>query len=178
MSIPYTHEQNGVAERAIHTITEGPRAMLYASKLLMSLWSIAVKTMAYLHNRSPTRANNSITLLERITSKKPDLTHLRVFGSPVSIAVPKEKRKKWDNQSRMGYMVGYEPYLSGYLIWYPRAQCMEKARDVFFHEDTISPAVPMLYGNDNTLHNVSKGIERMKTAKTLPPSPVKPKFTI
>ena len=53
-SVPYMHEQNGIAKRAICTISEGARAMLYASKLLKNLWSIAVKTMAYLRNRSPT----------------------------------------------------------------------------------------------------------------------------
>ena len=52
-SVPYIHEQNGVAERGIRTITEGARAMLFTSKLLKTLWSVAVKTMAYLHNRSP-----------------------------------------------------------------------------------------------------------------------------
>jgi transposase InsO family protein len=32
-SIPYTPEQNGVAEQGIHTLTEGARAMLFAAKL-------------------------------------------------------------------------------------------------------------------------------------------------
>jgi hypothetical protein len=31
----------------------------------------------------------------------------------------------------MAYMVGYEPYESGYL-WYPGAHRIEKARDVIF----------------------------------------------
>ena len=120
-SVPYTHEQNGVTERATCTITKGACAILYASKLPKNLWSVAVKTMAYLRNRSPTQANNGVTPLECITGEKPDLTHLRIFGSPVSVVVPKEKCKKWDDWSRMGYMVGYEPHPSGYLIWYPGA---------------------------------------------------------
>ena len=42
-SVPYMHEQNGVAKHAIHTITEGVQAMLYTSKLLKNLWSIALR---------------------------------------------------------------------------------------------------------------------------------------
>ena len=120
-SIPYTHEQNSVTEQAIHTITKGVHAMLYVSKLPKNLWSVVVKVMAYLHNRSPTQADNGVMLLEHIIGENPDLTHLRIFGSPVSIAVPKEKCKKWDDRSGMGYMVGYEPYPSSYLVCYPGA---------------------------------------------------------
>ena len=88
-SVPYTHEQNSVVEQAIHTITEGARAMMYASKLPKNLWSVAVKTMAYLHNRSPTWANNGITPFKHISGSKPNLAHLKIFGSPVSVAILK-----------------------------------------------------------------------------------------
>ena len=56
--------------------------------------------------------------------------HIRIFGCPVSVVVPKEKQKKWEECSCMGYMVGYEPYSSGYLIWYPGLKQVNKARDV------------------------------------------------
>jgi hypothetical protein len=62
-SVPYTPEQNGIAEHGIQTLTEGARAMLFAAKLPKHLWSAAIKTMAYLRNRSPTRANNGVTPL-------------------------------------------------------------------------------------------------------------------
>ena len=39
-------------------------------------------------------------------------------------------------------MVKYEPYLSGYWIWYPGMNHIEKAQDVIFHEDTIAMAIP------------------------------------
>ena len=75
------------------TITKGAHAMLYVPKLPQNLWSVVVKTMAYLRNRSPTQANNGVMPLEHITGEKPDLTHLKIFGSPVSIMVPKENIK-------------------------------------------------------------------------------------
>jgi hypothetical protein len=65
--------------------------MLYAAKLPRKLWSVAVKTMAYLHNRSPMLANQGCTPIEVITGEKPNLAHLRIFGTPISVAVQKER---------------------------------------------------------------------------------------
>lgn len=177
-SVPYTHEQNGVAERAIRTITEGARAMLHASKLPKSLWSVAVKTMAYLRNRSPARANNGITPIERITGQKPDLAHLRIFGCPVSVAVPKEKRKKWDSRSRMGYMVGYEPYSTGYVVWYPGNRRVDKVRDVVFHEEAVAPAIPTLYGDEDIPRNVNQSPNTAVTMNAPAVSPSTPNPTV
>ena len=58
--------------------------------------------------------DHDIMPLEHITGQKPNLTHIRIFGCPVGVAVPMEKQKKWEECSCMGYMVGYEPYSSGY----------------------------------------------------------------
>ena len=55
----------------------------------------------------------------------------------------------------MGYMVGYEPYTSGYQIWYPGMHHIEKARDVIFHKDRIAPATLTIYSEDDAPQNVS-----------------------
>jgi hypothetical protein len=100
---------------------------------------------------------------------------LRIFGCPVSIAVPKEKRKKWDSRSQISYMVGYEPYSSGYLVWYPDGNRIHKAWDVIFHEDVVAPATPTLYGDDNpsidakSHHNQSNDHVTIPAMQTSPP---------
>jgi hypothetical protein len=132
-STPYTPQQNGVAERGIRTITEGARAMLYAAKLPKHLWSIAVCTMTYLRNCSPTRANNGETPWFCLTGKRPDLAHLHVFGCLVSVLVPVQRRQKWDAKSKRGYMVGYDAHEGRYLMWFPRSSRLAKARDLLFH---------------------------------------------
>jgi hypothetical protein len=48
-------------------------------------------------------------------------------------------------------MVGYDTYSTGYLVWYPGSRRLEKARDIFFHEEAITPAKPVLYGDDSPL---------------------------
>ena len=82
----------------------------------------------------------------------------------------------------MGYMVGYEPYSSGYLIWYPGMNCIKKAQDIIFHEDATAPAVPKLYGDDK-LEDVSKLNVKGTSILTPPlshprPLPTQPCFTI
>jgi hypothetical protein len=66
----------------------------------------------------------------------------------VSITIPAQKRQKWDVKSRMGYLAGYEPYSSGYLIWFPSMKQLGKAHDMIFHEELIMLAMPVLYGNE------------------------------
>jgi hypothetical protein len=38
---------------------------------------------------------------------KPEVGHLRIFGCPVYIHVPKEKRKKMEPSGKKGVFVGY-----------------------------------------------------------------------
>ena len=115
-SVPYTHQQNGIAGREIHTITKGVRAMLYVANLPKWLWSVAVKTMAYLWNRPPNTSKQWDHAHWDADGESPNLVHLRIFGTPVSVAVPKEKRQKWGSGLRMSYMVGCKPYKTGYLM--------------------------------------------------------------
>lgn len=52
MSMPYTPEQNGAAERDNRTLVEAARTMLHAKELPESLWAEAVNTAAYVINRT------------------------------------------------------------------------------------------------------------------------------
>jgi hypothetical protein len=55
-----------------------------------------------------------------------------------------------------GYLVGYKPYSTGYLVWYPGACFIDKARDIIFHEDAITPAIPTVYGDNDMPRNISE----------------------
>ena len=50
-SSPYTHEQNGRAEREMWTIVESARTMLINNKIDAQLWPEAINTACYLLNR-------------------------------------------------------------------------------------------------------------------------------
>ena len=95
-TVAYAHAQNGKSERYIRTLEEGGQALLADSGLPMSFWLDAVLTRQYLCNRLPTSTlPNDVTPFESITNgRKPNLSHLRVWGCDCYVAVPDELRPK------------------------------------------------------------------------------------
>ena len=70
LTVPYTPEQNGVAERLNRTLMEAARSMISHAKLNSSYWGEAVATATYVRNRTVTTATG-ITPYERWYNKKP-----------------------------------------------------------------------------------------------------------
>ncbi|CAI7767944.1 unnamed protein product [Closterium sp. NIES-54] len=122
LSTPYTPEQNGVAERANRTLLEMVRSMLHDAHMDKVWWGEAALTAAYLRNHAISRGGStSKTPMELWTGARPDVSHLRIFGSPVLVLIPSQRRSKLDDRSTAGIMVGYG-HLDGtkaYRIYIP-----------------------------------------------------------
>ena len=131
-TVRYTPEQNGAAERLNRTIMERVRAMLNDAKLPFRLWAEAAVTACYIRNRSPV-SNMHKTPWELFYNSKPDVSHMRAFGSRAYVHVPKELRKKLDSHTQVGYMVGYAANTKGYRIYLATGKIVI-ARDVIFDE--------------------------------------------
>jgi hypothetical protein len=112
------HHQNGIAERAIRTITESARAMLlhaalhWPDEVNMQLWPFAIEYAVYLWNRVP-KYPNGIAPIEIFYSVKQDhslLANMRVWGSPAYVLDPKiqdrHKLPRWQPKSRHGQFMG------------------------------------------------------------------------
>ena len=54
------------------------------------------------------------TLEEAFLGEKPEVNHLRIFGFPVYIHIPKEKRTKLDPFGRKGIFVRYNDTSKAY----------------------------------------------------------------
>jgi transposase InsO family protein len=93
-TMPYNPQQNGVAERKNWSIISAVKAMIHDQSLPMFLWAEACNTTVYLQNRSPQRILEDKTPEEAIASKRPEKGHLGIFGCPVYIHIPVEKRTK------------------------------------------------------------------------------------
>ena len=135
-SVPYNPQQNGIAERKNRSIVESARAMLHDQNLHYSFWAEASNTAVYIQNRCPHSILENITPEEAFTKVKPDLSHLRIFGCPVYIHVPKERRTKLEPSGKKGIFIGYSETSKGYRIYIPGQRTIEVSRDVIFEEDT------------------------------------------
>lgn len=100
LTVAYTPEQNGVAERANRTICEKARSMLQDSNLPKRFWAEAVHHAVYLKNRSPTIAVKNVTPKEKWSGRKCDLSTVKIFGCKAFMHIPKQKRRKWDPKSK------------------------------------------------------------------------------
>jgi hypothetical protein len=80
---------------------------MYDQNLSLSLWAKATSTAVYIQNRCSHKALEAKTLEEGFTVMKSSIDHLRIFGSPIYIHIPKEKMTKLEPSRKKGTFVGY-----------------------------------------------------------------------
>ena len=97
---------------------EAARAMLHDQDLPMYLWAKAARTTVYVQNRTPHKVLKTKTPEEVFFGKKPEVSHLIIFGCPVYIHIPKEKRTKLDPSGNKGIFVGYSETSKAYRIYF------------------------------------------------------------
>jgi hypothetical protein len=133
-SCSYSPQQNGVAKRKNMHIVEITRAMLNEKNLPNYFWAEAVAIAVYIMNRTPTTTIHGMTPKEKFTSKKPDVSHLRVFGYIGYVHVPDEKRSKLDPKAEKCIFIGYSLEQKGYKCFNPSTRKLQVSRDVVFDE--------------------------------------------
>ena len=131
---PYAHSQNGKAERYVRTLEDGGQTLIADSGLPASFWGDAVLTVQYIRNRVPTSTlPDNKTPYEVFFGKKPDLSHLRVWGCQCFVALPKEIRAKGGPRRFEGIFVGYEEGRVGWRVRDLQGHT-HFSRDVIFNE--------------------------------------------
>ena len=107
VAAPYAHAQNGKVERYIRTLEDTMQALLADSSLPPSFWNWAVSTAQYLRNHLPTSVLPSgVTPFEAHHHRKPDLSHLRVWGCQCFVLVPPELQTKGGPRQYEAIFVG------------------------------------------------------------------------
>jgi hypothetical protein len=71
---------------------------------------------------------------EAFTGKKPDVSHLKKFGSSVFVHVNKDVRKKLESTAKVGIFVGYTETPHNYHVYFPNSKMTIMRRDIKFNE--------------------------------------------
>eukprot|EP00963_Diacronema_lutheri_P013242 scaffold2513_cov484-Pavlova_lutheri.AAC.1 len=88
---------------------EGTRALLIQSNMPHSLWSEAVRTVAYVRNLVPAKGTGDKSPAELLTGSSIDLNLLKVWGCKALVHVPEEKRSgKLAPRAQEAVFIGYE----------------------------------------------------------------------
>ena len=135
-TVPYTPEENGVAERLNRTIITVVRAMLIEARLPHQYWNLAAEAASYTRNRSPVAGIGWKTPEELYSGQKPDVKHLRIWGCKCYIHIPHQLRNKLDPVAWTGIFVGYEPTVRHYRVYNPRKPKIYTTRNIDFEENT------------------------------------------
>ena len=148
LTVPYTPQQNGVAERKNRTLLNAARCMLIQSKLSSNFWTEAILTANYVRNRCPSKSLNNETAFKLWTGRQPSVKHLRTFGS-LALTLDKTPGKdKFDSRSRECIFLGYSAESKAFRLWLTDEQKIIISRDVKFLDKFID-ALPSKRSENN-----------------------------
>ena len=133
---PTRCKKKGVVERKNRSIMEVVKAIIHDQDLPMYLWVEATRTTLYVQNRISHSALANKPPEEMFSGERLEVSHLNIFGCPVYIHIPKEKRPELDPSGKKGLFVGYSEQSKSYRIYIPGHRQIELSRDVTFDEDS------------------------------------------
>ena len=118
------------------TLMESARCMIEEAKVDRTFWGFAVAAAAHIHNRLPSRAHQDMAPLKHWTGNRPNLEHLRIFGSTTYTLIPEAKRQKLDSRSAKCILLGYDEEAGSkvYRLYNPATKRVLSSRDVIINE--------------------------------------------
>nr|KAJ0202827.1 hypothetical protein LSAT_V11C500278000 [Lactuca sativa] len=158
---PYTHQQNGLAERKNRTLCEMVNCMLNQSGQPNNLWGEALLTACYVHNRITSRVIPT-SPYELWKGRKPNLDYLKVWGCVAYYRTPDPKRTKLGARANKSIFIGYAQNSKAYRLLDIDSGVVVESRDVEFFEDKFSK------DEENSSHTTPTSTSR----EILPPPPI------
>ena len=148
-SAPDLQAQNSVAERTWGTLVSATLRMLEDAKLPASYFEDAMRTAAWIKNRvystAVKGAEGAITPSQAFNCEEPDLSILRVWGSPAYVHIPHgkklkltsaeaERKRKLDSKVRPAIFVGYTENQKSWTFYDPHLKVYFVSRMATFNE--------------------------------------------
>jgi transposase InsO family protein len=112
-------QQNGDAERLNRVGGERITTMLSESGLPPQFWADCLASLVHVWNCSPTSALKGMTPYEAWHKKKPDVSHLRVWGCTAYVHIQKDKRKQFGPRMEKCVFIGYPEGYKGWKFYNP-----------------------------------------------------------
>jgi transposase InsO family protein len=81
LTVEYTPQQNGVAERKNRSLVETARCLMIQSGLSASFWAEAILTANHIRNRCPSRSLEGEIPFKMWTGRTPIVSYFRKFGT-------------------------------------------------------------------------------------------------
>jgi hypothetical protein len=88
-------------------ITKITCAMLNEKNFPYYFWVKTIKIVIYIMNRTPTTTVHGMTPKEKFTSKKPNVSHLKMFGCIIYVHVLDDKISKLDPKAKKCIFIKY-----------------------------------------------------------------------
>ena len=145
-SSPDVQAQNSVAERTWRTVVSATVRMLEDAQLPVAYWEDAMKTAAWVKNRVYSKAVDGTTPHGALWSEDPDLSLLKVWGSPCYVHIPPsksvqlqtgkavERKRKLDSKVRPAVFVGYPRNYKAWSCYDPQTKTYLTTRLATFNE--------------------------------------------
>ena len=140
------------------------------------LWTYALRNSDYVRNRRYQRRTKS-TPYELFIGKRPNLSNIVAFGTPCYIYV--EDKRKLDDRSIRGVLVGYDQQSPSYLVYDKHAEIVKKSRNVkldtkyqaVLDEDTLPIVVKVNEAPDvQNVQNVASNVQNIANRQNAAPN--------
>ena len=92
-SVPYTPQENGVAERKNMDLKEMVVCMIEEKDLSPKIWDEDINFSPHIQNKEFYKSVKGKTPYEAWFCHKPNVSHFGIFGSRAWARIPSEKRK-------------------------------------------------------------------------------------
>lgn len=116
---PDEPHQNGIAERANRTISDGVDTLLAQANLPPSFWQDAARVVVAVRMCCPTASHPDTTPFTNWNKKRPDISKFRIFGCLSYVLVKKKKRGRSRSHTCKCIFIGYAKDTAAYLFWDP-----------------------------------------------------------
>ena len=139
LTMPYTPQQNGVAERRNRTLMEMVRSMMAQANLPITYWGDALLTAAFVLNRVPSKSV-STTPYELWNHRTPDLDILKPWGCASYAHISSHRYGKLGPRGRKCIFIRYSETSKGYVFIGQEENggiTEFESRDVTFLENTF-----------------------------------------